>query len=236
VPPSRNGQDLCVTKLTLRANYTVSDNPAAALAAIRAPAWNQNVRQQIAGPSARVPPAFRFRIPSVTEADLAAVFHAHRLALLRFLRARGAGADAEDLLHDLWLRISTLSDRSIDQRAGYLFGAASNLLLERRSSTATTMRRDHQWAEMHDRGEGAGLDEPGSDQVLIAREALDRVQAVIEALGPRAAHAFRRFRLDGAAIGAVAQELGVSRSTVEKDLQKVYRALLALRESGELIL
>ena len=44
---------------------------------------------------------------------------------------------------------------------------------------------------------------------------------------------FRRYRLDGITIDEVAREFGVSRSTVEKDLQKAYRALLAYRSRDD---
>ena len=52
---------------------------------------------------------------------------------------------------------------------------------------------------------------------------------MIEATGTRPARIFRRFRVDGAAQRDIAAELGVSLSTVEADLRKVYAALAALR-------
>ena len=36
---------------------------------------------------------------------LSAIFFQNRAALLRFLRARGAGEDAEDLLQDMWMKL-----------------------------------------------------------------------------------------------------------------------------------
>ena len=45
--------------------------------------------------------------------------------------------------------------------------------------------------------------------------------------------ALSTYRLDGITIDEVAREFGVSRSTVEKDLQKAYRALLALRSRDD---
>ena len=40
---------------------------------------------------------------------------------------------------------------------------------------------------------------------------------------------FRRYRLDGMGQAAIARDLGVSLSSVEKDLQKAYRALAELK-------
>jgi RNA polymerase sigma-70 factor (ECF subfamily) len=50
-------------------------------------------------------------------------------------------------------------------------------------------------------------------------------------LGPRVELVFRRFRIEGVGQRLIAEELGVSLTTVEKDLQKAYRAMLALKQS-----
>jgi RNA polymerase sigma-70 factor (ECF subfamily) len=41
---------------------------------------------------------------------------------------------------------------------------------------------------------------------------------------------FRKFRIEGVGQRDIAQQLGVSLTTVEKDLQKAYRAMTALRQ------
>ena len=41
---------------------------------------------------------------------------------------------------------------------------------------------------------------------------------------------FRRFRIEGVGQKVIADELGVSLTTVEKDLQKAYRAMIALKQ------
>jgi RNA polymerase sigma-70 factor (ECF subfamily) len=72
-------------------------------------------------------------------------------------------------------------------------------------------------------------EQPPGERALIAREQLREVQSTLAALGPRAELVFRRCRLDGVGQAALARELGVSLSSVEKDLQKAYRALAGLR-------
>ena len=52
-------------------------------------------------------------------------------------------------------------------------------------------------------------------------------------LGPRVELVFRRFRLEGVGQKAIAEQLGVSLTTVEKDLQKAYRALIALQKNWD---
>ena len=163
----------------------------------------------------------------MTLAGLEAVFLAHRDALLRFLRARGAGDDAEDLLQDLWFRVAAAPVGPIAEPLSYLMRAANNLMLDRARGQARTMRRDHAWSEL------AEDEAPGAERRLIARDALSRADGVLAALGSRAEAIFRRYRLDEVTIDQVAREFGVSRSTVEKDLQKAYRALLALRRMDD---
>ena len=72
-------------------------------------------------------------------------------------------------------------------------------------------------------------DTPSGERVLIAREQLAAAEAELKALGERTDFVFRRYRIEGASQRAIADELGISLSAVEKHLQKAYRALLDLR-------
>lgn len=148
-----------------------------------------------------------------------------RPRLLRFLAARGAGEDAEDALHDLWQRVATVSQQPIADPIPYLFRAAENLMRDRRRTAVSRGRRQQDWHEAWVPKEEA----PKGEQALIAREQLRRVEEVLAALGPRAETAFRRYRLDGTGQAEIARDLGVSLSSVEKDLTKAYRALAELK-------
>lgn len=154
------------------------------------------------------------------------VFLEHRERLLRFLRARGAGDDAEDVLQDLWQRIAALPEGPVAEPLSYLFRAAENAMRDRHRASSSRSRREQNW---HDAG-GAPEPPPGGERVLIARQRLREVESALSGLGPRVDTVFRRFRLDGMGQGEIASELGVSLSTVEKDLQRAYRALAQLRE------
>jgi RNA polymerase sigma factor (sigma-70 family) len=169
----------------------------------------------------------------VTLAGLEAVFIAHRAALLRFLRARGAGEDAEDLLQELWFRVRSAPIGPIGEPLPYLMRAANNLMLDRHRSRVRAQQRDRDWTDTAASGEGEAADTLDAERVLIGRSALAEAEEVLGALGSRVESIFRRFRLDGLTIDAVAREHGVSRSTAEKDLQKAYRALLDLRRRDD---
>lgn len=147
-----------------------------------------------------------------------------RSRLLRFLAARGVGDDAEDALHDLWQRVAAAPTQPIADPLSYLFRAAENLIRDRRRSTVSRDRRHQDWHEIM-----PGEEQPTGERSLIARERLREVQSTLAALGPRVEIVFRKCRLDGLGQAAIARELGVSLSSVEKDLQKAYRALGQLR-------
>jgi len=166
------------------------------------------------------------------EADgLEAVFLANRDALLRFLQGHGAGEAAEDLLHELWLRVRDARTGPIAQPLSYLYRAANNLMLDRYRSERQSTARDRNWTEATGGSVPGQSDEPRGERVLIARERLERVRTALAALGPRAEHIFRRHRLDEVPQRAIAAELGVSLSTVESDLRKATRVLIDLRET-----
>lgn len=159
----------------------------------------------------------------MSRSGLEAVFLEHRERLLGFLRAHGAGDEASDLLQELWLRIAAAPPGPIGQPLSYLYRAANNLILDRHRSQRQAAKRDADWTE-------ATVDPPPSEeQRLIARQQLARVQAALDALGPRAATIFRRYRIDAMQQKDIARELGVSLSTVESDLRRAYAAMVALR-------
>ncbi|MEG3170892.1 sigma-70 family RNA polymerase sigma factor [Sphingomonas sp. ZB1N12] len=157
---------------------------------------------------------------------LEAVFLANRDTLLRFLRSLGAGDAAEDLLHELWMRIQSAPTGPIASPLSYLYRMANNLMLDRHRAVRQAEKRDREWTEATG---GASLDrseEPSAERVVIAREQAALAEAALQSVGDRAARIFRRHRIDGVEQRTVAAEFGVSLSTVEGDLRKAYRAMI----------
>ena len=154
-----------------------------------------------------------------------AAYLEHRAELLRFLRARGAGDAAEDLLQDVWLRIAKSASGPVENPRAYLFRAANMAMIDRHRSTTQAARRDRDWSETH-----PGRVHPSPEGGVAASQEVARVLALVDRLGPRAATALRRHRIDGLSQREVAEELGVSLSTVESDLRAAYRALSEWKE------
>ncbi|MCG2840513.1 sigma-70 family RNA polymerase sigma factor [Sandaracinobacter sp. RS1-74] len=148
-----------------------------------------------------------------------------RARLLRFLIARGAGDEAEDVVQDLLQRLGSAPAQPVAEPVSYVFRAAENLMRDRHRSNLSRARRQQHWFESGD----SDADAPLGERVLIARERLRQAETVLAGLGHRVELVFRRCRLEGVSQPAVARELGISLSSVEKDLQKAYRALSELK-------
>lgn len=161
---------------------------------------------------------------------LSAIFLANRAALLRFVRARGAGDDAEDVIQEMWMKLEAKDLGPVADPLPYLYRMANNLMLDRYRSATRRERREQDWAE----GAGGVMADPSEDlavdERMILAQRLREAEKVLRELGPRVELVFRRFRLEGVGQRQIAEDLGVSLTTVEKDLQKAYRAMLALRQ------
>lgn len=182
------------------------------------------------GSANRQKTAFRTKQPMTEATDrshavqgIEGVMLANRDRIVRFLEVRGAGAGAEDLFQDLWMRLTQRPTGPIAQPLSYIMRAANNLMLDRYRSARQSQLRDHAWSD------STNAHPPSAEAALIAREQLARVEQAITAAGDRPARIFRRFRVDGIAQRDIASEMGVSLSTVEADLRKVYAALAAIR-------
>lgn len=165
----------------------------------------------------------------MNSSGLEAVFLANRDTLLRFIRSLGAGDAAEDLLHELWVRIQTAPTGPIASPLSYLYRMANNLMLDRHRALRQADKRDRDWTEATG---GPSLDrseEPSAERVVIAREQAALAETALQSVGDRAARIFRRHRIDGVEQRAVAAEFGVSLSTVEGDLRKAYRAMIDMK-------
>lgn len=159
-----------------------------------------------------------------------------RTMLVRYFTARTRDAHvAEDIVQELYLKIADRIDQTgVDNPSAFLFRAANNIWLNRMRTEGRESRRNGQWHEAtrHAIGEEVVVDEPDAETRLVAREQLDLVMQGIEDLPDRTRDIFRLHKLSGFNQAQVAQQLGVSKSTVEKHLCAALKALLALARDG----
>lgn len=149
--------------------------------------------------------------------------HRGRLEAVMFRRT-GCRAAAADLVQELFLR---LWDRRANGRGdgdggeGYLFRSACNLAIDHRRTENVRATLNHRAAPSQLHAEPAA-----PDAAPTARAELAAVDDALRRLPERARRAFWLNRLEGRSYDAIAADLGVSVSTVEKDMM---RALAACR-------
>jgi len=162
---------------------------------------------------------------------LAQAFMANQPSLLRYLRARGAGDDAEDCLQDLWIRAQASVDRDVGDGLAYLYRMAHNLMLDRYRAAHRRQGREASYHRDVMSGDGSADDAPAAERILLGREGLKQIGRVLAGLGSRTEYVFRRHRIDEIEQREIALELGITLSAIEKHLQKAYRAVAAAQRS-----
>lgn len=176
---------------------------------------------------------YDLRYPLLAESPpsgLEKAFLENRDRLLRFILARGAGDSAEDVLQDVWLKITSANTGPIASPLSYLFRTADLLMIDRYRAARQAEKRDRDWTETMAGNHLGVSDDPSPDRAIIARQHAKLVEQTLASLGSRQAAVFRRHRIDGVGQRQVAEEFGVSLSTIENDLRAAYRALMELKE------
>lgn len=162
----------------------------------------------------------------------------HRAELSRFLVARcGDAAEAEDLLQELWIKVSAGTPGPVANGRAYLFRMANNLVLDQRRGRQRAMARDRTWLASEGGGDEPPEDRPDpsvpADEAMVKRQEQAILRDAIAALPPGAARALRLHRLEGHNQAEVAVIMGISRSGVEKHLALAMKHLRnALSDCG----
>jgi len=164
---------------------------------------------------------------------LSAVFLANKAMLLRFASARLSGSgDDEDVLQDVWLKISELrTSGPITDPLAYLFRMTENAVRDRQRSEARRRAREAKWMDQALGPGGENADTISPEKIAIEKDRLRRVESRIAGLPERTRQIFRAVRLEKRRQPDIAQELGISLSAVEKHLQRAYKTVVeACRE------
>lgn len=144
---------------------------------------------------------------------------------MRFLGKRVGSVLAEDLRHDVYVRVleSAEVSRPTSPKA-FLFKTARNLLIDR-------ARRDRvvsiESVEDLD-GLNVLLDEASPDRILSGRQQLQKVSAILARMSQKSRDVFLMRRIEGLSQREVAERLAITEAAVEKH---VYRALRTLANS-----
>ncbi|MCU1752406.1 RNA polymerase sigma factor [Pseudomonas sp. 6D_7.1_Bac1] len=150
------------------------------------------------------------------------VFLAQRVSLLRTLeRMVNNHSTAEDLLQETYLRVArALSERAIDHLEPFVFQTARNLALDHlraRRIQSRTMLEDVPL----DVVQSVAAPLSSAEDAAHAEQMLERLNISLSQLTPRQQQIFILSRLHGHSYLEIAEQLGVSLSTVQKDLKLI---------------
>lgn len=150
------------------------------------------------------------------------VFITQRITLLRTLeRMVNNHSTAEDLLQETYLRVTcALSERAIDHLEPFVFKTARNLALDHlraRRIHSRTMVDDVPLEVVQSVAAPAG----NAEDAVHAERLLERLNVRLSQLSPRQQQIFILSRLHGHSYLEIAEKLGVSLSTVQKELKLI---------------
>ena len=148
------------------------------------------------------------------------VFLTQRTSLLRTLeRMVNNHSTAEDLLQETDLRVTrALSERAIDHLEPFVFQTARNLALDHlraRRIHSRTMVEDVPQEVMH----SVAAPTSSAEDAAHAEQLLERLNVSLSELSDRQQRIFILSRLHGHSYQEIADELGASPSTVQKELK-----------------
>ncbi|RFA27817.1 RNA polymerase subunit sigma [Alkalilimnicola ehrlichii] len=162
----------------------------------------------------------------LVEPFVATLYRDHHTWLHRLLQRRLPCAEtAADLVQDVFVRLlGRPALPAMDEPRAYLARIANGLAIDHRRRQAV----ERAWLETL-----AALPEaqaPSAEDSVLIIDALARVDALLDGLKPRVREVFLLSRLEGLSHPAIARQLQVSLSTVEKDmalaLRHCYRVML----------
>lgn len=155
-------------------------------------------------------------------------FRHMRPALVAWVRRRvGDPVEAEDLVQECFLRVTHRGEADdLSHLEGYLYRTAKSVLADRRrrravrhSDTHVPLQPEHEEA-----------DETDALRILLAKEELQRVSAVLMAMPERTRSIFLLCRLEGMRYAEIAPRFGISVSAVQKHMRRAIETLLLARE------
>ncbi len=161
---------------------------------------------------------------------MVAAYFERREDMRRFFLARlGGGADVEDLIQELYLKVQGLDGAEpIDNPPAYLYRLASNLMLDRMRRQRRAGARDAEWRRDNHATLGTldVVDSPDAEAAVIARQRLQRLTEALKTLAPLTQKVFELHKFEGLTHAETAAQLGISRSAVEKHVSLALKHLL----------
>lgn len=159
------------------------------------------------------------------------VFLAQRTPLLRTLeRMVNNPCTAEDLLQETYLRVSrAVGERTVEHLEPFVFQTARNLALDHlraRRIQSRTLLDDVPLEVVHN----VVAPQSSAEDAAHAERMLERLNISLQALSSRQQQIFILSRLHGHSYQDIAERLGVSLSTVQKELRLIMAICVGVAE------
>lgn len=163
-------------------------------------------------------------------AKLGALHRQYSGALRRyFLKRAPAGAEADDLVQDVFIRLARRGDvESIARIEGYLFQTAANVLTDHARRNAARRRDAHDVYEDAEHGSEA----ISPERVLLGRERVRQLLDALDTLPQRTRAIFVLHKFEGLRYADIAARFGVSVSSVEKHMMKALSQVARRMDQG----
>ncbi|MEO1041483.1 MAG: sigma-70 family RNA polymerase sigma factor [Pseudomonadota bacterium] len=157
----------------------------------------------------------------------------HRLIAVRFIARRiKSWEEAEDVVQEAVLKlVENPPHEAVENPGAYLIKVSLNIAIDRHRSSQARKHREHQWAELRQRPTSHA---ENPEAAFLARADLQESIEALEELGPTVRRAFVLHRIHGYSHAEVAQQTGLSRSTIEKHIMKAMKFLLKNRQRYEM--
>ncbi|MWV27555.1 RNA polymerase sigma factor [Aurantiacibacter rhizosphaerae] len=147
----------------------------------------------------------------------------YRPALIAFfLRRTHDYAEAEDLSHEVFIRIADKDDTAFRQTDAYIFQVAANLLRDR--GRRSQVRSDY--ASRQRLSDELGIDPLDPHRISVGRESLALLTSALEELPERTRQIFMLFRYEQIDQRTIAESFGISVSAVEKHVHRAMAKLI----------
>lgn len=146
----------------------------------------------------------------------------HRGPLLRFFQRRVGAEDADDLVQDVFSRLARQDLTTITNPQGYVFQIAANVLRDkaRRANVRGILTQVPDGFDIEDE---AGF---SPERILQSREALQLMIAALYELPDTTRQVFSLYHFEEVTQVQIARRMGLSLSTVEKQMAAANSHLL----------
>jgi RNA polymerase sigma-70 factor (ECF subfamily) len=135
-----------------------------------------------------------------------------------------SSAQASDIVQETWARaIPPLREGKVENVRAFLYRIARNLVID----GARDRGKWSPWVLDEDLGGLIADDAPSAEQAVLARDQLRVLLELVESLPPRCREIFALRKIEGLHQAEIAEQLGITRGAVEKQLRHALLVLAA---------